>query len=215
MKIIIGKNTAVSVQKTLGTAKAVTACSKAANPALTVTGHGLAVGDWVLCAFPGTMAALDGQIARVKTVPDASSITLEGVDTSFAQYTAYSGSDATVTKISAWEPFDNVKTIEVSDGAPDRPDASTVHDTRKQSIIGLDGELTGSLQLGTNPSQAAVALLRAAAIGGTKLAVLVVNPTQTVAFNAEWAGGRGFSLATGQISNTQMSLTVKGELAYV
>lgn len=215
MKIIIGKNSKVQVAGTLAAAKALTAITKAANPSVSCTGHGYSVGDWVQFAFPSGMTRMDGQVARVKTVTDANTFVIEGVDTSLTPYVAHSGTEATVSKITAWVDFDNVRMIDLPESPPDRPDISTVHGMRKQTMIGLDGELAGTMTVLTNPNQAAVQLVRQAQIQQAMMPALVTTPNSVIGFAAEWAGGRGFSLDSGKPSESSINFTVVGEVAYL
>lgn len=213
MELIIGKNTKVAVQKTLAVAIAISAITLATEGVVTTSAaHSLANGDWVRIKVTAGMVELDGQVTRIKAAA-GSALTLEGVDTT--GFSSQVGGTAELQAITAWENFDNVKMFDLPEADPDRLDSSVVHGYRKTTVFGQDGELTGSVTLHSNPSQAAVALVRAATKSQSAMAFrIITGGNKTVAANAEWSGGRGFSIQTGQISESKISLTIKGETVY-
>jgi hypothetical protein len=212
-KYIIGKNCKARVQKTLATAISVTTITQAAEGVVTTgSAHAYTNGDWVVMSVTSGMVELDGQIARIKAA-SGSVFTLEGIDT--LTFSLSTGGVATVRKITAWEPFDNVKMFDIPESDPERLPAATIHGFRKTTAFGQDGELTGTVTIHSNPNQAAVALVRAATRAQTAMAFLLEMPgPNIVAGNAEWSGGRGFSIAEGQISESRISLNIKGETVF-
>lgn len=75
-------------------AKAITAITKAATPTVNSTAHGFVAGQVVYISGVAGMVQINGQHYLIKTVPDANSFTLAGIDTAaFSTYT--SGGTAT------------------------------------------------------------------------------------------------------------------------
>lgn len=213
MEIIIGKNTKVDLQKTLAVAVNVTAVSQLAEGVVTTSAaHGYANGDWVVISMTSGMIELDGQLARVKGAA-ASAFTLDGIDTT--GLTLGTVSVGTVRKITAWEGFDNCKEVDIAEADPDRIDSSTIHSIRKTTSFGQDGELTGRIMVHSNPNQSAVALVRAATKNQSRMALRVTTGAgKIIGCNAEWAGGRGFNVSTGQISSSTINFTVIADTVF-
>jgi hypothetical protein len=213
MKIIIGRRATVAVKKTVGSNIPISDITNGSEGVVTTTSsHGLSNGDIVIVSVTSGMVELDGQIARIKAA-SGSSLTLEGIDTT--DFSDATDGVAHLNKVTAWESFDNVKSVDIPEAEPDRPETTTVHGSRKSFTFGLDGQLQGSMDVVTNPNQAAVALVRAATKAQARMALKVVTGgSDTILANCEWAGGRGFNLQTGQVSQSKISFNVVGEVAF-
>lgn len=207
MKVILGVDVSLKVAKTLASAKTITGITKASPGVCTSVAHGYASGDWIVLAVSAGMWQLDGQMARV-IVLTADTFSLEGIDTTnFATHSA-----ATCQKITAWEEFDNAQSWSLDEGNTDRPDISIMHKRRKQTMLGASGELTGSIDVISNPAQAAIVLIRAATRNQARMAQLLTFATgDVIGVNAEWAGGNAIKVDRGQVSTSKIDFSVVGE----
>lgn len=213
MEYILGLNCKLQVAKTLEAAKTIGDISVASEGVVTTTAaHGYSTGDYVALDVPSGMYLLDGQLSRI-VVLSATTFKLERQDTS--DFTAYYGSDATVQRITAWEDFDNATKWTLAEGSTDRPDLSTIHRRRKTTVLGMEGELSGSIDLISNPDQAAVKLVRAAARAQARMAQrLITGDGRIIGCNSEWAGGRGMDVDKGAVSMSAIQFTCIGEPIY-
>jgi hypothetical protein len=210
MKILLGIDVTLEVQKTLEAAKVIADITAADPPVVTTGGaHGYATGDWVVLDVPSGMYQIDAQLAQI-TVLSSTTFALDGVEAS--GNTAYYGSDGEVRRVTAWEPLDNGQDWAIDEADPDRLPVKNMHRSRKQTVLGQEGELTGTLNITSNPEQPAVRLMRQARRTQSRLAQrLTYANGDVVACNAEWAGGRGVRADPEQVSSSRISFTVKGE----
>ncbi len=190
---ILAINTPIDIAKTYDNAKNITGISKAATGVVTSAAHGYANGDIVVLAVSG-MAELDGQPCRVANVA-ANTYELEGIDTSsFGSFTA-----GTVQRVSAWDRLGNAQSISASQAQANRIEITTLTDTMKQYMFGLQDspEITASGLF--DPNNVAVKNIRTASRGNLPRAVLVTFSNGTkMLFNSYCSGGDGFSAQNGQ-----------------
>ena len=130
-------STAISAQGTSlklgasGSAKTITAATKANPIKLTSTAHGLADGAVVVLASLGGMVEANGKVGVVKVV-DANSFELPGIDsTNFTTYTT--GGTATPTQVTVG----NVTSYNGPDGQAGDIDVTNFASPAKEYLIGL------------------------------------------------------------------------------
>jgi hypothetical protein len=212
MTAIVGTNARVSVQQTLGVAKAVTAVVPDSNGTATVTasGHGYSNGDIVVFTVDGGMVQLNGQAVRVSGVA-GDDFDLEGLDTT--DYDTWT--EGTVQKVTAFQTLSSAQNITMPNPAPLKLDATTLIDKQKQYVYGLpdapDGTVTGLF----NPTGTAEGLIRAATKGNDFMVWKVVFASGlTAVFNANVSGGQGFDLQTNAVATATTSFTPKADVMY-
>lgn len=199
-------NTKVEIQKTLGVAKTITAISKASEALITAT-HDFAVGDLILLDAIGGMVELNNRVVRVKTVNTTVSFVAEAIDsTNFSTFT----SGGTATKITAFDTFDNVTGFSFPEPQPNKIDSTTIHDTVKQEVYGLDEAASITFSIKADPLNTAVANVRAASLAKSSRAFRVTLQTGNVLiFNSFVAGGRGLDGSAGALGTGQVFATLR------
>lgn len=199
-------NTAVAMQNTLGTGKTITAISKATEAAVTAT-HDFSIGDYVVFDDDiGGMTELINRVARVKSVSTTVSFVCEGLDsTNFTTFT----SGGTVSKITAFHSFSNVTAFNFPEPQPNRIDITTIHDSQKKEMFGLDDAATISLPIIADPTSTVMTAVRTAALAKTLRAFRVTLQNGNILiFNAYVAGGRGLDGAAGETAKGSISLVL-------
>lgn len=209
-KALIGTNTKVEVQKTLGSDLTVTAVTKANPGVATSAAHGLANGDVVVFTASGGMVELDGQAVRVANVA-ADTFELEGIDTT--DYSTWTS--GTANEVSAWETLDSAQNVTMPNPTPAKLDCTTLIDKSKQYVFGLpdapDGSITGLF----NPAGAAELLIKAATkANGTLAFRLNFADGRKTIFNGYVSGGDGFTMATNAVATQTISFTPKKDVLH-
>lgn len=133
LKRTVAIKSPVYVQKTLGTAKTITAITKASPAVCTVASPDLpAVGDVIVLSAVG-FSQLDGQVCRVIAAA-GTTFSLEGFDTS--GYVETFGT-ATFQKVTAWDLLENARSVSAPDGSPNQIDATVLSDFEPQLELGM------------------------------------------------------------------------------
>lgn len=201
-------NTKIEMQKTLGSVKTITAISKAAAAVVTAT-HDFAVGDLILLQDVVGMTQINDRLVRVSAVSTTVSFTCEGLDsTNFSTYV----SGGTATKITAFDTFSNVSSFNYPEPAPNKIDVTTVHDTTKKEVFGLDEAPQITMNLIADPLDTAVVNLRAASSAkATRGFRVTLQSGAVLIFNAYVAGGRGLDGSAGDVATASASLTLAAD----
>jgi len=214
MNPILLLNTDVEMQATLGTPVAITGISKANPGIMQATAHGLAVGDLAVVDEVLGMTEMNKRVVRVaQGSPDeANSLILEGLDTS--EFTAYV-SGGTITKIATFHSFDNATSFNYPEPAPNRLDVTTIHDTAKKEVFGLDEAPQITMNTLAAPTSTTVAAIKAASLAKTTRVFRVTLQDGTVLiFNAYVAGGRGLDGTVGAVATGNVALSLAAPEQY-
>lgn len=198
-------NTKVEIQKTLGTAKTITAISKATEAVITAT-HDFAVGDLILIGGVVGMTEINNRVVRVKSVSTTVSFVAEGLDsTLFTTYT----SGGTAIKVTAFDAFDSVTSFSFPEPEPTRLPITTIHDNQQQEQFGLDAAPTVSMELLADPLDVAVLNMKAASLAkATRAFKVTLQNGNVLIFNAYVAGGRGIDGAAGDVAKARATITM-------
>lgn len=205
MTALVGRNVRIEVSKTEGTAKTVSAVSKAYPGVVSSTAHGLSDGSVGYFSNVVGMTEIDGMAARVDgSVTDAFDI--EGVDTTgFGTFT--SGSFVPVT---AWSTLSRAAGYSLSGGEAERQDDTTLLDTVKQEFNGLLGAQSVSISVKRETvDEEALQLIEAAALSG---AYLVFRITLSDGAQRIWRGQpslAGEDVQLGGIASGSFNATVR------
>lgn len=138
--------TQVKIATAAGSAKTLTAITKAASAVCTSTGHGLTVGTVVVFANAGGMVEINGMVGII-TAQDTNTFTVNINSSSFSTYT--SGGTATSQTMTLIE---NCTNFERSGDEADRMDATNLMSIKKEYLIGLAGEGTISIPIDIDAS---------------------------------------------------------------
>lgn len=200
---ILMLDTSVEMQSALGVAKTITGISKASEAVVTAT-HDFSIGDLIVIDDVAGMVEINKRVIRVKAVSTTVSFTCEGLDST--GWTAWA-SGGTAKKVTTLLAFDNSTSFSYPEPAPNRMDVTTIHDTMKKEIFGLDEAPQLSMNLIAAPTAAHVIEMRAASLAkATRVFRVTLQSGVVMIFNAYVSGGRGLdgsgpgAVATGQVS---------------
>lgn len=205
-------DTVVEIQKTLGSAKTLTAITKASPPVATSTAHGLANGTVGILAIPSGMTSLDKRLVRIANQA-TNTFELEGLDTTgFPDFVS-----GTFTPITAFDTFSNVTSFAIPEPQPNRQDSTTVHVNTKREIFGLDDAVQANFTMQADPKNVAVINLRSASkTKATRGFRVTLQDGTVLLLNAYCAGGRGLDGGQpGTIMTAQAFLTLAAEEQYL
>ena len=204
-------DTTVQMQDTLGSAKTITAISAINEPVITGT-HDFSIGDLIVIDGVVGMVEINKRVVRVKSVSTTVSFVAEELDASgFSAYV----SGGTATKVTALLTFDNATSFNFPEPSPTRLDVTTIHDTTKKEIFGLDEAPQLSMATISDPTGAVAIALRAASKAKTTLVFKVtLQGGQILIFNAYVAGGRGIDGSVNAVATATVSMTLAADEQY-
>jgi hypothetical protein len=206
MTYIVGRGVRVEIGMTEGSAKTVSAITKAAPPVATSTSHGLTAKTLGYMSGVGGMVQLEGQAVRFSAV-DTNTLTLEDLDTtSYATFTAGS-----LIPVATWATLGSTTSYSKGEGAADALDATTLLDDIKQEISGLMAAETVSFNLNAQTiSDTALAKVRSVAKASGYLVFRVTFKDGNVRFFRGQPGLPGEEVQKGSIGTGTISVKVQG-----
>lgn len=193
------------VQKTLASAKTITAITAASPGVASSTAHGYSNGDVVVLSIAG-MVQLNQVACRVSAVT-TDAFTLEGIDCSgFTTFTS-----GTCQKVTAWDTIGWATALNMAGGAAKELDSTTLADTQLQSQYGMSAAGSGTIDGFDQVGDTAMLNLRAASSGqATRAFRLSYASGQKRIFNANVSAGGGFSVSVNDIGKMAAQVTVRG-----
>lgn len=205
-----GRQCRVEIASTFGSAKTVSAVTKALPAAITSTAHGLTDGTIGYFDTAAGMDELLGQAASVNTVT-TNAFEAEGLDsTSFGTFTS-----GTFTPATAWVTLSNATQYEIGGGAAEALDATTLLDNIRQEQAGLLPAQTVTFTGLSDSQLAAVLAVRAAALNNGYILVRITCS------NGERRVFRGQpslpseSLGVNQLATGSFDVKVKGQVLFL
>lgn len=205
MSITLTTGSTISVASGYAAQLAFTAASNATDCALTVSGSTIVAGDYV--EVTSGWGLLDKRVVRAKTGTSATSLILEGVDTtSTVKYPAGAGA-GTVRKVTGWTQITQVQSISASGGEMSFADVTSLTDQTIRQIPTVRGAVNMTLDVFDDPSLPWYADVIKADEARTPFAMLLAtaNGAKTVG-NAYWNMQRIPTMAQNEALKTQVSL---------
>lgn len=208
MAIHKGRAVRVEVAATLGTAKSVSAITKANPGVATSSSHAMAEGTIGFFTAVGGMIELEDQVASVDSTA-LNTFNLEGIDTT--NFTTFSGT-ANFTPVATWTTLSTVTGYDIGGGEITQLDTTTLLDNQMQEEAGMLGRQTLSLNSFADLQAAGVAQINAAARAGT---MVVLRITLS---NGERRICRGYpslpseSLSVNQVASASVQIITKKQL---
>lgn len=205
-------NTKVDMENTRGTAKIITAITKATEAVITCT-HDFAIGDYVFIEGVVGMPEINGRVVRVKSVSTTVSFVAEGLDsTLFSTYV----SGGSAYKIASWHSFDNLTSLNYPEPTPNAIDVTTIHNNQKFEVFGLDDAPTITLNTISDPTSVTTKAVRAASAKKSITAFRITLQTGTILICTGYvAGGRGLDGSVGALATGQMSIKLAAPEQYL
>lgn len=213
MAITLSTGVSVFVAKTYATKLDFSAASNSAvggNCALTVVGSTIVAGDFV--EVTSGWGRLNQRVVRAGAGTSATSLVLEGVDTSdTTKYPALTGVGS-VRKVLTWSEITQLKTISTSGGEQQYADITAINDVVARQMPTTRGAVSVSLEVFDDPTLPYFADVIAADDSRTPygLRMRFANGSVTVA-NAYWSLTRVPNIATNEAMTTNISVSFAAE----
>lgn len=210
MAITLSTGVSVYVAKTYAAPLNFTAASNAASCALTVSGSTIVAGDFV--EVTSGWGRLDKRIVRAGVGSGATSLILEGIDTSDTSKYPTGTGVGSVRKITAWTEITQIKSVSTSGGDQQYADITAINDVVSRQMPTTRGAVNMSLEVFDDPSQSYFADVIAADDSRTPygLRMRFANGSNTLA-NAYWSLMRVPNIATNEAMTTNISLSFAAE----
>lgn len=212
MAITLSTGATISVAKTYAASISFSAISNATDAVCTVSGSTIVAGDYV--EITSSWGLIDKRVARAKTGTSATSLILEGVDTSdTAKYPAGTGATASgVRKITAWSAISQVKSLSASGGSQNFADITGLADVVQRQCPTTRSAITMTADVFDDPTLAWYADVTAADNARTPYGLLMTFPNGSkLAANAYWSLMRVPTMAANEALMTQISLSYAAE----
>lgn len=202
------RNSTLQVQSALGSDVTITGITNA-NPAVVSATNSLSDGDIVVLSGIVGMEKLNGRAARV-TSSSGSAFSLEGIDTTSTSVWGTYSSAGVANEISSWATFGNATGLDLADGAPENLDATTIDAESRQTELGHDASIVGTIPLFSDPLDAGTAeVISAATTRAARVFKLVTQKGTVWIWNAtSVSGGQGMSASIGNIGTGQITMTL-------
>lgn len=207
MTTAIGRGVRVEIGLTNGTAKTVTAITKASPGVATSSAHAMANGTvGYFVATGGGMPQIDGQAARVYNQA-TNTFEVQGLNT-----TGYSDwATGTFIPVATWGTLAEAVGYSIGGGGADTLDDTKLMDVAKQELNGLLASDTVTLDVKSQTFDSSVMqLIQDASIAQTYLVFRITLQDGSVRVFRGQPSRPGESLQVGQLATGQISIKVKG-----
>jgi len=203
-----GRNVRIEVAATYSTPKVVTAVTKASPGVATSTSHAMA--DATIGYFDDPTAGMDEIAGGAYSVdaPATNTFNLEGEDTTtFGTFTS-----GNFVPVATWATLSVATGYSIDGGAADTIDTTRLLDRIKQQEMGLLAAQTVNVDGFSDAQNAAVALLRAAAlVAGYVVVRMTLSNGERRIFRGQ-PSLPGEQMAVGQKATATLQFTVKGKV---
>lgn len=210
MAITLTTGSTLAVAKTYAASLNFSAATNASPCALTVVGSTIVAGDYV--EVSSGWGLLDKRLVRAGAGTSATSIVLEGIDTTDTiKYPAGAGAGA-ARKVLTWTQISQVKSISASGGQQQYADVTSIVDVVTRQIPTVRGAVEMTVDVFDDPSLAWYADVMKADDARSPYGMILAFPngSKTVA-NAYWSLMRVPTMAQNEALMTQISLSYAAE----
>ena len=212
MAFTLSTGASLSVAKAYAANLPFSAISNAADAVCTVTGSTIVAGDFV--EIRSSWGLIDQKVVRVKAGSTATSLVLEGVDTTdTTKFPAGSGAvSAYVRKITTWSQITQIKSMSASGGTQNFANVTGLADVVERQVPTTRAAVSTTVDIFDDPSLAWYADVTAADNARTPYALLMsfANGSKTVG-NAYWSLMRIPTMNAGEALMTQVNLSYAAE----
>lgn len=207
MSKIIATEVTLEVENALGSPLTVTALTLADPGVATSAGHGMSNGEVVKFAVTDGMVEIDEQAVRVANVA-TDTFELEGLDTS--AYSAWSA--GTATPVSSWYTLCQATTVNIGNAAPTELDGSDFCSKKQETLYGLPGSTSGTIDVQHDAQLSALQKLKAANTSDLLAFRVTWSNSYVTVFGALTAYSGGFNAALNQIVTGSIPVTIPNEI---
>ena len=210
MAITLSTGATLAVAKSYTAAFNITAITNAAEAVCTTATSTIVAGDYV--EVSSGWGLLDKRIVRAKAGTTATSLILEGMDTSdIVKYPAGTGVGS-VRKVSAWSQLSQVKTITASGGSQNFADITSLSDTVQRQIPTTKAAVTMEAVCFDDPTLAWYTDVTAADTARTPYGLLMTFPNGSkLCANSYWSLQRVPTMASNEALMSSISLSYAAE----
>jgi len=205
-----GRNVRVEVATVYGTAKTVSAVSKANPGVASSTAHGLANASIGYFENVSGMTELDGQVCCVANQATGT-FELQALDTS--GYGTFSAGD--FVPVTTWKTLSQASSYEIGGGDADKLDATTLLDTVKQEENGMLAAQTVTFNAFSDPQADAFAQIRKDAKAGAFTVFRITFPNGERRIFRGQPSLPGESVQLSALATSGFSVTVKRDVIYL
>ena len=212
MSFTLSTGASLSVAKVYAANLNFSAISNAADAACTVVGSTIVAGDYV--EIRSSWGLIDQKVVRVKTGSTATSLILEGVDTTdTSKFPAGAGAtSAYVRKINTWSQITQIKAMSTSGGSQNFANVTGLADAVERQIPTTRSAVSTTVDIFDDPTLSWYADVLAADNSRTPYGLLMsfANGSKTVG-NAYWSLMRIPTMNAGEALMTQVNLSYAAE----
>lgn len=210
MSITLTTGTTLAVAKVYATALAFTAASNEAECKLTVSGSTIVAGDYV--EVNSGWGLLDKRVARAKAGTSATSLVLEGINTTDTNKFPAGTGTGTVRKIETWSQISQIKSLSASGGEQQFVDVSTIVDVTARQMPTIRGAVSMTVDVYDDPTLPWYADVVKADEARSPYGLLMTFPNGSkLAGNAYWSLMRIPTMAQNDALMSQLSLSYSSE----
>ncbi len=210
MAITLTTGTVLSVAKTYAASLSFSAASNASVCDLTVSGSTIVAGDYV--EVTSGWGLLDKRVVRAGVGSSATSLLLEGVDTtSTVKYPAGAGVGS-VRKITAWTQITQVKSLSASGGEQQFADITAITDVVARQAPTIRGAINMTIDVFDDPTLPWYADVTLADDARTPYGLLMEFPNSSkLVANAYWSLLKVPTMAQNEALMSQITLSYAAE----
>ena len=211
MAITLSTGAAISIAKAYSASIVTNAVTNASEASVTTaSAHSFSVGDYI--EISSGWGLLDKRVVRCKTGTAASTIVLEGIDTTdTSKYPAGTGVGA-VRKITTWSDLSQIKGMSASGGSQNFADITSIADTVQRQAPTTRSAISMTIDAFDDPTLAWYADVNAADNARSPYAMKMSFPNGSkLCANAYWSLMRVPTMATNEALMTQISLSYASE----
>ena len=174
MSITLSTGATLSVSKTYAAPLSFTVISNAVNAACTVVGSTIVAGDYV--EVSSGWGLLDKRLVRAYTGSSATSLILEGVDTSNTSKYPIGTGIGSVRKVTAWSQLSQVKGVTATGGTQNFADITAIDDVVERQIPTTKTAVSMTAEVFDDPTLAWYTDVSAADAARTPYGLLMTFP---------------------------------------
>ena len=211
MAITLSTGATVSVAKTYAASIAFSTITNAANAVITTSSaHSISVGDYV--EISSGWGLLDKRVARAYTGTTASTLILEGVDTTdTVKYPTGTGGGS-IRRITAWSALSQIKSVSASGGSQNFANVTSITDTVERQVPTTRAAVQMTIDAYDDPSLAWYSDVTTADVSRTPYGLLMAFPNGSkLAANAYWSLQRVPTMATNEALMSHITLSYAAE----
>jgi hypothetical protein len=207
MAVSVAVGASVHFASALSTGIAMTAVTNSSTATATVgTGHSIVPGDYVVITDSGWSLLKERAVRIVGTA--ATTVTLEGIDTSSTTLYPAGAGTGTMKEVSTWTQMTQIAGVDSSGGDQNFADSSTLEDTDDKQIPTSRGPVAYTFTIHDDPTLSWYSLMRSVADAGTGMPMRLSKPNGgKYLVNGYWSFGENPQLSRSETTKVRVTFT--------